>query len=387
MNQLNTLQQSQEVLISADSHVLELPDLWEKPLAKTFGERAPRVYYDEKRESWMFGSTEVAAQAVGGLFMAGHRPEELAEVRKAGFAAARQGGWDPVQRVKDMDIDSVSAEVLYPSMGLGLFCIQDSALQEGCFRVYNDWLMDYCRGASERLVGVALISVYDINHAIKELERCKKEGLCGAMIWQVPHQNLPFTSNHYEHLWAAAENLAMPVHLHILTGFGGSMQRQTLAGIERCRRGVSQTEEISNALFDIIFSGVLERHPRLNVVSVENEIGWIPFWIGQCDKAFERHRSAVTLPINKRPSEYLQRQIYATFFNDHVGGHLFSWWGEDNCMWSNDYPHQNSTWPHSRDIIARDMGELPAEKREKLVRSNVARLYGLKMPAACPTHV
>ena len=140
MNQAKTLQESQEVLISADSHVLELPDLWEKPLAKTFGERAPRVYYDEKRESWMFGSTEVAAQAVGGLFMAGHRPEELAEVRKAGFAAARQGGWDPVQRVKDMDIDSVSAEVLYPSMGLGLFCIQDSALQEGCFRVYNDWL-------------------------------------------------------------------------------------------------------------------------------------------------------------------------------------------------------------------------------------------------------
>lgn len=378
MNQSN----AQEILISADSHVLELPDLWEKPLAKAFGDRAPKLFYDEKRESWMFGSTEVAAQAVGGLFMAGHRPEELAAVRKAGFAAARQGGWDPVQRVKDMDIDGVSAEVLYPSMGLGLFCIEDAALQEACFRVYNDWLIDYCKGAADRLVGVALISVYDIDHAVQELERCKREGLCGAMIWQVPHQSLPFTSDHYDRFWAAAQNLEMPVHLHILSGFGASMHRQTLPGIERCRRGANQTEEISNALFDIIFAGVLERFPQLKVVSVENEIGWIPFWIGQCDKAFERHRSSVALSISKRPSEYFQRQIYATFFNDHVGGRLLSWWGVESCMWSNDYPHQNSTWPHSRDIIARDLGHLSAEKREKLVRSNVTRLYNLRLPSA-----
>jgi predicted TIM-barrel fold metal-dependent hydrolase len=387
MNQSNQLKENQEILISADSHVLELPDLWEKPLAGTFGDRAPRVYFDEHRQNWMFGSRAALPQAVGGLFMAGRSAEELESVRKAGYAAARQGGWDPVQRVKDMAIDGVSAEVLYPSLALGLFCVEDASLQEACFRVYNDWLIGYCKGAPERLVGIALISVYDIDHAVQEMERCKKSGLCGAMIWQVPHRSLPFTSNHYDRVWSAAQDLEMPVNLHILTGYGASMQRQTLPGLERYRRGVNQTEEITNALFEIIFSGVLERFPLLKVVSVENEIGWIPFWLGQCDKAFERHRSVVALPIKKRPSEYFQRQVYATFFNDHVGGHLFSWWGEDNCMWSNDYPHQNSTWPHSRDIIARDMGELPTEKREKLVRLNVIQLYKLKMPAAAVASV
>jgi predicted TIM-barrel fold metal-dependent hydrolase len=372
----------QEILISADSHVIELPDLWEKQLSGGFGDRAPKVYYDEKRESWMFGSPDVPTQAVGGLFMAGHKPEDLEKVRKAGFSAARPGGWDPVQRVKDMEIDGVSAEVLYPSMGLGLFCIEDAALQEACFRVYNDWLIDYCKGAADRLVGAALISAYNIDHAVIELERCKERGLCGAMIWQVPHKKLPFGSDHYDRFWAAAQDLEMPVNLHILTGFGGSIQRQTLAGLERYRRGVNQSEEIANALFDIIFSGVLERYPRLKVVSVENEIGWIPFWISQCDKAFERHRSAVPLTIDKKPSEYFQRQVYATFFNDYVGGHLLSWWGIDNCMWSNDYPHQNSTWPHSRDVIARDLGHLQTAKREKLVRTNVARLYNLTLPSA-----
>jgi len=380
MGELSADRAQGELLISADSHVIELPDLWETRLPRSFCERAPRVYFDELRESWMFGSPDVPSQAVGGLFMAGQRPEEITKFRKEGFSVARPGGWDPVQRLKDMEIDGVSGEVLYPSLGLGLFCVEDGALQEACLRVYNDWIIDYCKGAPERLFGIALISVCDAEHAVSELERCKRAGLRGAMIWQVPHKSLPFSSNHYDRFWAAAQDLDMPVNLHILTGHGPSMHRQTLAGIERYRRSVNQTEEIANALFDIIFSAVLERFPRLKVVSVENEIGWIPYWLGQCDKAFERFRSTAPLTIKKRPSEYFQRQVYATFFNDQIGCRLLSWWGLDNCMWSNDYPHQNSTWPRSREVIARDLGSLPAGDRGKLVRLNVARLYDLKLP-------
>ena len=371
----------EELLISADSHVIELPDLWEKGLSGGFGDRAPRVYFDEGRKSWMFGSPDVLPQAVGGLFMAGQRPEEIENFRKAGFSAARPGGWDPVRRLEDMALDGVSGEVLYPSLGLGLFCVDDAAFQEACFRVYNDWIIDYCKGAPERLYGVALVSVYDVGRAVAELERCKREGLRGAMIWQVPHKDLPFSSNRYDRFWAACQDIGMPVNLHILTGYGASMHRQTLGGIERYRRSVNQSGEIADALFDLIFSGVLERFPRLKIVSVENEIGWIPYWLSQCDKAFERFRSTLPLAIDKRPSEYFARQIYATFFNDRVGCRFFSWWGMDNCMWSNDYPHQNSTWPRSREVIARDLGPLAAADRAKLVRLNVARLYDLKLPA------
>jgi len=224
--------------------------------------------------------------------------------------------------------------------------------------------------------------MYDIDHAIAETERCKKEGMVGTMIWQVPHPKLPFTAEHYERFWAASQDLDMPVHLHILTGFGASMHRGTAKGITRYRNSVSQTREIEDALFEMIFSGVFERYPTLNIVSVENEVGWMPFWLGQCDKAFKRHRHAVKLTIDKLPSEYFKRQVYATFFNDHVGGRLFSWWGADNCMWSNDYPHQNSTWPNSRDVIARDMGHLAAADRAKLLNTNVTKLYNLKVTTA-----
>ena len=99
----------------------------------------------------MFGSADVLPQAVGGLFMAGQRPEEIGKFRKEGFSVARPGGWDPVQRLKDMEIDGVSGEVLYPSLELNLFCVEDAALQETCFRVYNDWIIDYYKTAPEKL--------------------------------------------------------------------------------------------------------------------------------------------------------------------------------------------------------------------------------------------
>jgi predicted TIM-barrel fold metal-dependent hydrolase len=137
-----------------------------------------------------------------------------------------------------------------------------------------------------------------------------------------------------------------------------------------------------NSLYEIIFSGVLERFPRLRFVLVENEIGWIPFVLEQWDYYFKRHGVTGGTELKMLPSEYFNRQVYTTFFNDAVGGHILSWWGADNCMWSNDFPHGNSTWPESRKVVARDLGNLPAGVRAKLVRENVAKLY--KMPIPTP---
>jgi len=374
----------EEVIISSDSHVIEPPDLWEKNMPAALRARAPKIYFDEKRDAWMFGAPGVQEQAVGALFMAGNKAEDRERFRKEGFKLARPGGWDPIARKADMATDGVCAEVLYPSLGLGLYCIEDAAFQEALFRTFNDWMIDYCSKVPDRLYGIGLISMYNVDHAIAEMERCKKAGMVGTMIWQVPDSRLPFTSDHYERFWAASAANEMPVHLHILTGFGDSMNRQTAQGIQRCRIGVEQTREIDSALFDIIFTGVLERYPKLKIVSVENEVGWMPFWIGQCDKAFKRHRHAQKLPIDKLPSEYFYGQVFSTFFNDHVGGKMFSWWGADNCMWSNDYPHQNSTWPNSRQVIERDMADVKPEVRRKLLFTNCEKLYNLKVPASLP---
>lgn len=368
-------------LVSADSHVVEVPDLWETRMSQSNRDRAPKVYFDEARKSWVFGSPEVLPQAVGSLLMAGQKTEDTQKFHESGFAAAREGGWNPVARLDDMAIDGVWGEVLYPSLGLGLFCMEDADLQEDCFRAYNDWLIDYCEGSPERLYGIALISVYNIEHAVAELTRCQKKGLRGGMIWQEPHERLPFASDHYNPFWQAAQELEMPISLHILTGHGSSKHRQRMMGLDRYRRSIHQSQDVQYALFEIIFSGALERYPGLKVVSVENEVGWMPFWLSQCDKYFHRFGPNIPIPIKTPPSEQFHRQVYATFFNDAVGGRQLSWWGTDNCMWSNDYPHQNSTWPHSRDIIARDLSHLEPLAQKKVIRDNVEKLYGLTLPA------
>jgi len=341
-----------EIIISADSHVSEDPEFWVKRLPSAFRDQAPKF------------SPRGASGGAGG----------------------HPGGWDPNERVKEMSTDGVSAEVLYPTLGLRLFGLDDARLQDACFQAYNDWLIEYCQVCPERLVGLGCISVYDIDHAARELERCRNQGMKGALIWQAPHPDLPLHSEHYERFWSAAEDLEMPISLHILTGhnyskdgLGNTGQR---AGAEHYRGSVNlKTIEAVNAVFDFIFYGVLERHPRLKLVIVENEIGWIPFFLQQWDYYYRRFKDSNPPPISQQPSAYFYRQIYATFFNDAVGGHNLEWWGQDNCMWSNDFPHPNSTWPDSRRVIDRDLGGLPRDARNKLVRENVAQLYGLKVAA------
>src|SRR5262245_750151 len=331
-----------EILVSADSHIMEPPDLWEKKLPAALKDKIPQ-FGPRRSRTW------------------------------------KPCGYDPKARLEEMAVDGVTVEVLYPTLGLHLYALEDAEAQEACFRIANDWLIDYCQVAPQRLVGIPLISLYNLDRGIKELERCKKEGLKGALIWQVPPENLSFTSDYYDPFWEAAQDLGAPVNLHILTGFNYSRFRRE--GLEVYRASVNKKlTDAMNSLFDIVFSGVLERFRRLKIVLVENEVAWIPFLIHEWDKFYVRHSPDHPISLSKLPSEYVNQQVYATFFSDPTGGQLLHWWGADTCMWSSDYPHAASTWPHSREVIARELGHLPSDVLRKVLRENVTRLYDLKVP-------
>jgi len=261
-------------------------------------------------------------------------------------------------------------------------------MQEACFRVYNDWLIDYCSADTSRLIGIPAIPVYNVDVGIKELERCHKAGLKGAIIWQAPHPDLPFYSSHYDKFWAVAADLDAPVSLHILTGHSYNKDKER-KGVERYCGSVNlKLHDIASALFELIFYGVLERYPKLKIVTVENECGWLPFMVQQWDYYYRRFRDVNPPPITKDPSEFVRDQVYSCFFNDSVCGHNLEWWGQNNVMWSNDFPHPNSTWPNSLKIIQRDLGHLPLETQTKVLAANVCKLYNLdlaKIPAGIST--
>jgi predicted TIM-barrel fold metal-dependent hydrolase len=223
------------------------------------------------------------------------------------------------------------------------------------------------------MAGLALISLYEPEQGVRELERCAKLGLKGAMIWCSPPTEQPYSSEAYDPFWAAAQEMKMPISLHAITGMGMESQWDFK---ERYMRATVLSHEVERTLSVLIFSGVLERFPRLQIVSAENNCGWIPYYLQRMDRAFERNRFAAGYKLSLKPSEYFARQIWCTYIDDYVGVASRRFIGIDRMMWSSDYPHQASSWPHSQEVVARDFKDASEDDRFKITRGNVARLYG-----------
>jgi predicted TIM-barrel fold metal-dependent hydrolase len=362
-------------LISADSHVSEPPDLWSTRVDQKYRERAPRLMVNPPgKEGAYFHYEGYAPHPIGIGLGAGKSPEELKEfLTKATYADARPGGWNPAERVKDNALDGVEADVLYTTLGFRIFWLKDPGLQADCFRVYNDWLAEFVSYDPRHMAGLPMISLYDPKAGARELERCAKMGLKGAMIWCSPPEEQPYSSDIYDPFWAAAQELKMPVSLHAITGMG--MESQYNWG-ERYMRSTVLSHEVEKSFSVLIFSGVLDRFPQLQIVSAENNIGWLPYYLQRMDRAFERQRIAAGFTNKLKPSEYFQRQMWATYIDDYVGVQSRHFIGVDKLMWSSDYPHQASTWPHSQEVVARDFKDASPEDKFKITRGNAARLYG-----------
>jgi predicted TIM-barrel fold metal-dependent hydrolase len=362
-------------LISADSHVNEPPDLWVSRVDKQYRDRAPQLLVNPPggKEGAYFLYEGYAPHPIGVGFGAGKTPEELKTfLTQATYADARKGGWDPAERKKDNATDGVEADVLYTTLGFRIFWLRDAGLQADCFRVYNDWLAEFVSYDPKNMAGLAMISLYDPKAGARELERCAKMGLKGAMIWCSPPKEQPYSSDLYDPFWAAAQELNMPVSLHAITGMGESQTSLS----ERFMLSTVISHEVEKSFSTLIFTGVLDRFPRLQIVSAENNIGWIPYYLQRMDRVAMRSRASAGFKIELKPSEYFQRQMWATYIDDYVGVQSRKFVGADRIMWSSDYPHQASTWPHSQDVVARDFAGADPDDVFKITRGNVARLYG-----------
>lgn len=356
-------------VISSDSHVYEPPDLWAKYIAPEYRSRAPRVVRDGETDKYVIEGLEPAPFALNAA--AGKKSEVLSNRGK--HEEGPRGGWDPHARIKDMDLDGVDAEVLYPSL-FNLFRIPNPEYQLACFRAYNDWMADLCSVYPQRMTGVALLPIDDTEAAVGELRRTAKKGLRSATIACAPKDERPFSDPRYEPLWAEAEAMGMPIALHAITE-----ARREATSAEFLVMYSTSPVITQRSIATFIASGVLERHPKLKIVSVENDIGWAGTFLRRLDHAFNRHRfwSGSGTRLTMRPSDYFHRQVLMTFQEDKPGIAARYHIGVDNLMWASDYPHSDSTWPESRRFIQEQFGDLPEAERRKIVHDNAARLYGL----------
>jgi len=374
-------------VMSADSHVMEPADFWATRLDVKYRDQAPRVVKNDRGAGYVFVAPGISPFPVAGGFGTGRSGTELKEHLSKGYEAARPSGWDPAERIKDQDIDGVEAEVLYTTLGMRLFSLDDAGLQRACFGAYNDWLAEFCSYNPKRLVGNALVSLEDIGEGIKELERCARIGLRGAMIWGSAPEDRPYSSRIYDPFWQAASELEMPLSLHVITGRGRESKLEvdpktgnivSLAGPTRLEMYANVIHEIQRSLTSLIVSGVLERFPRLKLVSAENDVGWLPHYMYRLDHAWEKYSALTSEPLPLKPSDYMRRQLWATFQDDPVGPGTYKFFGTNNYMWASDFPHTDSTWPNSRKVIERDFVGVPDDVTRKIVFENAAKLYRLQ---------
>jgi len=370
-------------VISADSHIMEPPGLWAERLDQAFRDRAPQVVNEWKGKKGEFLICEGRLlRPVYGGFPADKPPHAILPYpqsahprERTGYANARPGGWDPTARIKDQEIDGVAAEVLYATSALVFFSVEDLALQRALFRAYNNWLAEFCNYNPRRLVGLALISLEDIADAVQELERCAKRGLKGALISVSPDAEKQYDNPVYDPFWAVAQDCQIPLSMHLATG------KRNIVTTSRSPYAmyINIPEHMQQTLITLIFSGVLERFPRLTVLSTEHDIGWIAYFLLRMDRAYERFRQSDPISLTMPPSEYFKRQVYATFQDDPVGLATCQFLGVDNFLWASDYPHVDSTWPHSQSVIEQHFAGMPAGDKQKILCDNAAKLYGIAL--------
>ena len=261
-------------IYSADSHVSEPGDLWLQRIDEAFRFRAPRLESRERngRSEDFFCYEGFPPHPVSiGLGAAARGDAAAFRAAGKGYRDALAGGWDPVERLKDQDYDGVEGEVLYTTLGFRLFWLEHAGLQRACFRVYNDWLAEFCSHSPHRLVGLALISLYDIEAARAELRRASSLGHRGAMIWLSPPAGAPsYSSTVYDPFWAEAQELGLPLVLHENTGGGESRLSPSSYWNENISLGtIVRPHEVQRTLGVLILSGVLERFPGLVSLSRE----------------------------------------------------------------------------------------------------------------------
>jgi uncharacterized protein len=174
----------------------------------------------------------------------------------------------------------------------------------------------------------------------------------------------------------------MSLSLHILTGakgtagYASTVLNPNMKGVEFMTGVISMVHPIERSLTAFVIGGVFERFPRLKIVSAENDVAWLPFFLYRIDKYAARGLATVKLPL--KPSEYIKRQVYATFINDPVFMNLLDWYPADNIMWSSDYPHGQATFPHSQEYVEQHLSKVPEPERRKLVHDTAAQFYGLR---------
>ncbi len=352
-------------IYSCDDHI-DLwhlpPDLWTARMATGLHAQIPHVIAKKTGDAWMAGE-----RFLGPSRMA--RPEYSA-ISRAGIEDDGLRASTPHLRLADMDLDGIWASVIYGPSLLGLQ-IPDPELKADCLRTYNDWGADFNANAPERLCVLPVLPTHDPAAAVSELERIAKLGHRGAIFYNF---ETSVADPRWEPLWQACAASGLPLSFHI--GGGTSLLQPKPGSWQLAAWAAIAPLQLDEPLMAMLFSGALERNPGMTLVLAEAGIGWVPYALERMDGAFGKHTPlAADYRLREKPSDLFRRQVLVTFEEEPQGPRVIPLIGEDNVMWASDYPHPDSTFPHSRQAIIEAFEGLDDRIRDKATSETCQRLY------------
>jgi uncharacterized protein len=397
-------------IVDADGHVLEPPTGLAERAPEKFRDRIWQIYTKPDGSEWLrFNGSErptrgLALAGTGGMSAA---ERERARRGKMKYTEVRAGAFEALPRVADMAADGIMQSVLYPTMFLGLPALPDSAFAEAQADAYNDWLADYCAAAPTRLFAVAAVPHQDVARAVRVIRRARERGHVAAFLRPNPSvQGKKFNDPVYDPIWQVCQDLDLPVGLHpfLAPDMPGACRALGYYGFKaegvemRGGDAASPARDMSNIFFSqalsnpfdmmetltvLICGGVLERFPRLKVLFLEANGGWIVPWLERLDHHFDIFRWDVPA-MKMKPSEYFRRQCWISFDPDESALAFTArspLVGAERIIWASDYPHPDAKIPGVVDELRAAVAGLGAAEQAQILGLNSAELYHLPPPA------
>ena len=304
----------------------------------------------------------------------------------------RPGCYDREARIADMDINHVERSLCFPTFprfaGQMFYESPDKEVALLSVRAFNDWMIDeWCGPSGGRLIPLCIVPLWNAQLAATEVRRIAAAG-CRAITFPELPTFLGLPSIHdrdhfWEPLWQACNDTGVTIHMHI--GSGSKMPQTSIDAPSGVGVAVTSINAFM-ALADWLLSGVLARYPNLKIAFSESQVGWMPYVFERCDRVFLQSSGwcEINPSVTELPSSYVPGRVYGCFFDDMVGIETRHLIGVTQMLFETDYPHQDSTWPNTPDVVARIAERVSARELEMMVRTNAIDLLGLDPVSLVP---
>ncbi len=379
-------------IIDADTHVIEPADLWTSRVPQKWVDQVPHVVWDadEQEEVWVLGNTKLYAAGLA----CGASWDEWPPGHPRRLSDSDIHNYDPHQRLVHMDKYGIEAQVLYPNIGVfQVNHFMEAAIEPELaitmVRAYNDFLMDWNEIAPKRYIPVMALPFWDIDASLVEMRRAAELGHKGIVFpARMGDFDLPdLAERHWDPIWAQAQDMELSINFHVGSGnipmYG---TENTGKHLNYAWTGTLLFNLNASAIVSVIFGGICERFPRLNFVSVESGVGWLPFLVEYMDWNWRNTGIPELHPeLPLLPSEYFARQIYSCFwFEAAAAKAAIDQLGADRILFETDFPHSTGMTPGPasaacapRDHLKTHFSDVPEADMRKVLFENAARLYHL----------